>query len=333
MAALRPGCAARVYPVPLMERRVIGAGPEPYNPAEVEAKWQRRWEEVGANSAPLDAPARPFFNLMMFPYPSAEGLHIGNVFAFSGADIYGRYRRMCGDTVFEPMGFDSFGIHSENYALRIGEHPARQGKRSVDNFRRQLRRLGAQFDWAHEVVTSDPEYYRWTQWVFVTLFKAGLAEHREAAVNWCPSCLTVLADEQVINGHCERCDTVVEKRFLKQWFLKITKYTEQLLAALEELDWPEHTLTIQRSGAVRGPTSATTSRDASDATWWSSPPAPTRCSGPPSWSSAPTTRSFSTSPRRRDVTRSTTGCERCLSPGPSRTSPWASTSAARRSTR
>jgi leucyl-tRNA synthetase len=233
--------------VPLMERRVIGAGPEPYNPAEVEAKWQRRWEEVGANSTPLDAPARPFFNLMMFPYPSAEGLHIGNVFAFSGADIYGRYRRMCGDTVFEPMGFDSFGIHSENYALRIGEHPARQGKRSVDNFRRQLRRLGAQFDWAHEVVTSDPEYYRWTQWVFVTLFKAGLAEHREAAVNWCPSCLTVLADEQVINGHCERCDTVVEKRFLKQWFLKITKYTEQLLAALEELDWPEHTLTIQRN--------------------------------------------------------------------------------------
>lgn len=230
-----------------MVERAPSRQADTYDPTTVEAKWQRRWEESGAYRTPLDAPARPFYNLMMFPYPSAEGLHMGNVFAFSGADIYGRYRHMCGDTVFEPMGFDAFGIHSENYALKVGEHPARQGKRSIDNFRRQLRRLGAQFDWEHEVVTSDPSYYRWTQWVFVTLFKAGLAEHREGPVNWCPSCLTVLADEQVINGHCERCDTVVEKRVLKQWFLKITKYTEQLLAALDELDWPEHTVAMQRN--------------------------------------------------------------------------------------
>src|SRR4029077_2636094 len=195
----------------------------------------------------LDTPQRPFYNLMMFPYPSAEGLHMGNVFAFSGADTYGRFRRMQGDTVLEPMGFDSFGIHSENYALKIGDHPARQGRRSIDNFRRQLRRLGARFAWKHEVVTSDPAYYRWTQWVFLQLFKAGLAEHREGPVNWCPSCLTVLADEQVINGHCERCDTVVEKRVLKQLFLKITNYAQQLLDALDDLDWSEHTVTMQRN--------------------------------------------------------------------------------------
>ena len=220
---------------------------DPYDHAAVEAKWQARWEESGMHSPDLDAPQRPFYNLMMFPYPSAEGLHMGNVFAFSGADTYGRFQRMQGCTVFEPMGFDSFGIHSENYALKIGDHPARQGRRSIDNFRRQLHRLGARFDWKHEVVTSDPAYYRWTQWVFLRLFAAGLAEHREGPVNWCPSCMTVLADEQVINGHCERCDTGVEKRVLKQWFLKITDYAQQLLDALDTLDWSEHTVAMQRN--------------------------------------------------------------------------------------
>ena len=225
------------------------AGPQidAYDHAAVEAKWQARWEESASHSPDLDAPRRPFYNLMMFPYPSAEGLHMGNVFAFSGADTYGRFQRMQGHTVFEPMGFDSFGIHSENYALKIGDHPARQGRRSIDNFRRQLRRLGARLDWRHEVVTSDPAYYRWTQWVFLQLFNAGLAEHREGPVNWCPSCLTVLADEQVIDGRCERCDSRVEKRVLKQWFLRITEYAQQLLDGLDELDWSEHTVTMQRN--------------------------------------------------------------------------------------
>jgi leucyl-tRNA synthetase len=219
-----------------------------YDPAAVEAKWRRRWEESGAHRTDLDGATRPFYNLMMFPYPSAEGLHVGNVYAFTGADIYGRYRRLKGDQVFEPMGFDAFGIHSENYAIKIGEHPARLTPRNVENFREnQLKRLGAMFDWSHQVNTTDPAYYRWTQWLFLRLFDAGLAEYREGPVNWCPSCLTVLADEQVIDGHCERCDSQVEKRVLKQWWLKITRYAQQLLDALDTLDWSEKTKLAQRN--------------------------------------------------------------------------------------
>ena len=219
-----------------------------YDAAAVEDKWRLRWEETGAHRTDLDTPAQPFYNLMMFPYPSAEGLHVGNVYAFTGADIYGRYRRLLGDTVFEPMGFDAFGIHTENFALKSGEHPARMTPRNVAHFReRQLKRLGAMFDWDHEVDTTDPEYYRWTQWIFLRLFEMGLAEQREGPVNWCPSCLTVLADEQVIDGRCERCDSVVEQRVLKQWFLKITRYAKELLEALDTLDWSERTVTAQRN--------------------------------------------------------------------------------------
>ncbi len=224
-----------------------GTGTEPYDHRTVEARWRRRWEEAGTNATDLDRVTRPFYNLMMFPYPSAEGLHMGNCYAFTGADTYGRYRRLKGDDVFEPMGFDAFGIHSENYAIKIGEHPARLMKRTIGNFREQLKKLGGMFDWAHELSTTDPEYYRWTQWIFLRLFDAGLAEHREGAVNWCPSCLTVLADEQVIDGHCERCDSRVEKRFLKQWWLKITRYAQQLLDAIDGLDWSEKTKLAQRN--------------------------------------------------------------------------------------
>ncbi|TMD94090.1 MAG: leucine--tRNA ligase [Chloroflexi bacterium] len=221
---------------------------DPYDHTVVEAKWRRRWEETGAHRTDLDTPVRPFYNLMMFPYPSAEGLHVGNVYAFTGADIYGRYRRLLGDTVFEPMGFDAFGIHTENFALKSGQHPARMTPRNVAHFReKQLKRLGAMFDWDHEVDTTDPDYYRWTQWIFLRLFDAGLAEQREGPVNWCPSCLTVLADEQVIDGHCERCDSVVEQRVLKQWFLKITRYAKELLEALDHIDWSERTVTAQRN--------------------------------------------------------------------------------------
>ncbi len=221
---------------------------DPYDHALVEAKCRRRWEETGAHRTDLDTPARPFYNLMMFPYPSAEGLHVGNVYAFTGADIHGRYRRLLGDTVFEPMGFDAFGIHTENFALKSGQHPARMTPRNVAHFReRQLKRLGAMFDWDHEVDTTDPGYYRWTQWIFLRLFDAGLAEQREGPVNWCPSCLTVLADEQVIDGRCERCDSVVEQRVLTQWFLKITRYAKELLEALDHLDWSERTVTAQRN--------------------------------------------------------------------------------------
>jgi leucyl-tRNA synthetase len=213
----------------------------------LDAKWQRRWAEQQTYRADM-AGSRPFYCLMMFPYPSAQKLHIGNAYAFTGADVYGRYMRQRGFDVFEPLGFDAFGIHSENYALQVGEHPATLTARNVEYFReQQLKRLGLGVDWSHEVDTTNPDYYRWTQWVFLQLFHAGLAEHREGPVNWCPSCLTVLADEQVISGHCERCGTPVETRFLKQWFIKTTRYAQEMLDALDSLDWSERTKVAQRN--------------------------------------------------------------------------------------
>ncbi len=213
----------------------------------LDAKWQRTWAERETYRTDMRG-SRPFYCLMMFPYPSAEKLHIGNAYAFTGADIYGRYRRQKGDDVFEPLGFDAFGIHSENYALKVGEHPASLTARNVEYFReQQLKKLGLGVDWSHEIDTTSPDYYRWTQWVFLQLFKAGLAEHREGPVNWCPSCLTVLADEQVVSGACERCGTAVETRFLKQWFIKTTRYAQEMLDALDGLDWSERTKTAQRN--------------------------------------------------------------------------------------
>ncbi len=218
-----------------------------YDPAAIEAKWQGRWAERHTNEPDLDRAARPFYNLMMFPYPSAEGLHVGNMFAFTGADIYGRFKRLQGYDVFEPMGFDAFGIHSENYALSIGTNPAKLIPKNIATFRRQLRRFGGMFDWRHELSTTDPAYYKWTQWLFLQLFKAGLAYKKRAAVNWCPKDKTVLANEQVIDGRCERCDTPVEQRFLDQWFFKITNYAERLLQNLHNLDWSSSTVLLQKN--------------------------------------------------------------------------------------
>jgi leucyl-tRNA synthetase len=219
-----------------------------YDPQGLEAAWQERWAERHTNEPDLDHPSRPFFNLMMFPYPSAEGLHVGNMFAFTGADIFGRFKRLQGFDVFEPMGYDAFGIHSENYALKIGTHPATLIPKNIANFRRQLRRFGGMYDWRHELSTTDPGYYKWTQWLFLQLFKAGLAYRKKAAVNWCPACKTVLANEQVIAGYCERHpDVKVELRYLEQWFFAITKYAERLLADLEKLDWSSSTATLQRN--------------------------------------------------------------------------------------
>jgi leucyl-tRNA synthetase len=218
-----------------------------YDPAAIEAKWQARWAERHTNEPDLDRAARPFFNLMMFPYPSAEGLHVGNMFAFTGADIYGRFKRLQGYDVFEPMGFDAFGIHSENYALSIGTNPAQLIPQNIANFRRQLKRFGGMFDWRHELSTTDPAYYKWTQWIFLQLFHAGLAYKKRAAVNWCPKDKTVLANEQVINGRCERCDTPVEQRFLDQWFFRITDFAERLLHNLQTLDWSSSTVLLQKN--------------------------------------------------------------------------------------
>jgi leucyl-tRNA synthetase len=218
-----------------------------YDPAALEERWQARWAERHTNEADLDRAARPFYNLMMFPYPSAEGLHVGNMFAFTGADIYGRFKRLQGYDVFEPMGFDAFGIHSENYALQVGTNPAKLIPRNIATFRRQLRRFGGMYDWRHELSTTDPAYYKWTQWLFLQLFKAGLAYKKRAAVNWCPKDKTVLANEQVIDGRCERCGTAVEQRFLEQWFFRITNYAERLLQNLQNLDWSSSTVLLQKN--------------------------------------------------------------------------------------
>jgi leucyl-tRNA synthetase len=218
-----------------------------YDPAAVETKWQRRWDEQGTHRTDLDAGPRPFYALMMFPYPSAEGLHVGNLFAFTGCDIYGRFQRLQGHTVFEPLGFDAFGIHSENFALKVGVHPSELIPRNIDNFRRQLKRAGLMADWEHEVSTTDPRYYKWTQWIFLELYRRGLAYKKRAAVNWCPNDKTVLANEQVIAGACERCGALVEQRFLEQWFFRITDYAARLLGNLEWLDWSDSTKTAQRN--------------------------------------------------------------------------------------
>ena len=221
-----------------------------YQPDRVEAKWRERWAERQTNEPDLDAAERPFYNLMMFPYPSAEGLHVGNMFAFTGSDVYGRFKRLQGFQVFEPIGFDAFGIHSENFAIRVGTHPARLIPSNIANFRRQLTRIGGMFDWRHELSTTDPAYYRWTQWLFLQLYKAGKAYRKAAAVNWCPNCKTVLANEQVIAGRCERCDTLVEQRTLEQWFFRITDYAERLLENLDDpakMDWSDTTTTAQRN--------------------------------------------------------------------------------------
>ncbi len=218
-----------------------------YDHKSIESKWQRLWFDTKLSEVDIHGAKRPFYNLMMFPYPSAEGLHVGNMYAFTGSDIFGRFKRMQGYSVFEPIGLDGFGIHSENYALKIGKHPMDQAKVSEKNFYRQLREIGCMFDWGRTVETYDPGYYRWTQWLFIQMFKHGLAYRGTGSVNWCPKDKTVLADEQVIDGKCERCGNNVEKRSLEQWFFRITAYAEKLLQNTFSLNWSEKVLIAQRN--------------------------------------------------------------------------------------
>ncbi|MEK7573275.1 MAG: class I tRNA ligase family protein [Patescibacteria group bacterium] len=240
-----------------------------YNPQEIEKKWQDYWNKNKTYQPDLDAnpsvdsagspqagslrqgsgqagQGKPFYNLMMFPYPSAEGMHVGNMYAFTGSDVYGRFKRMQGHDVFEPIGLDGFGIHSENYALKVGRHPKEQAKISEKNFYRQLHAIGNGFAWDNKVETYDSEYYKWTQWIFTQLFKAGLAYRKKASVNFCPADKTVLADEQVIAGKCERCGAEVVKKDLEQWFFKITDYAERLLNNIPSLDWSEKVKIAQK---------------------------------------------------------------------------------------
>ena len=219
-----------------------------YDHRKIEPKWQKKWLEEELNyPSKMLAAKKPFYNLFMYPYPSAEGLHAGHAFASTGSDIYGRFMRMNGKNVFQPIGYDSFGIHSENYALNIGEHPQDMLSRTIKNYERQLKSLGHGYDWTRTVTTSEIDYYQWTQWLFVQMFKAGLVYRKKSSVNWCPGCKTVLADEQVITGECERCTALVEQKNLEQWFFRITDYADRLLENLKKIDWPEKIKTAQRN--------------------------------------------------------------------------------------
>ncbi|HXT01751.1 MAG TPA: leucine--tRNA ligase [Elusimicrobiota bacterium] len=215
--------------------------------AEIDKKWQDRWEAEGVFNAPKTPRAgKKFYCLDMFPYPSAAGLHVGHPEGYTATDILCRYRRMRGDDVLHPMGWDAFGLPAENFAIATGKHPADVTKDNVDNFRRQIKSLGFSYDWTREIDTTDPGYYKWTQWIFLQLFKKGLAFESTAPINWCPKDMTGLANEEVFNGACERCGTKVERKSLRQWVLKITAYADRLADDLAGLDWPESTLAMQR---------------------------------------------------------------------------------------
>ena len=200
-----------------------------YEARKVEQKWQKIWEEHRLYETDLNDKKPKFYNLVMFPYPSGDKLHIGHWYNFAPVDSFGRYMRMKGFNVLEPMGYDSFGLPAENYAIKNGVHPTKSIAGNIASMRRQLKEMGAMYDWSKEVTTSLPEYYKWTQWMFLQLYKRDLAYRKKAPANWCPSCQTVLANEQVQDGTCDRCHAVVTKRDLTQWFFRIKNYAERLL--------------------------------------------------------------------------------------------------------
>ena len=213
-----------------------------------EQKWNKLWNEQNVykfNPANVD---NKCYVLEMFSYPSGSKLHVGHWYNYGLTDSYARYQIMKGKNVFQPMGFDAFGLPAENFAIKTGVHPEDSTLHNIEVMEGQLKNIGAMFDWDHEIKTCMPDYYRWTQWIFAELYKHGLAYRKKAPVNWCPSCNTVLANEQVVDGHCERCESQVIKKDLTQWFFKITDYAEELLQGLDNLDWPEKTKAMQRNG-------------------------------------------------------------------------------------
>ena len=218
-----------------------------YNPTEIEKKWQKVWEDTELYKINLDNIENNLYCLVMFLYPSGDKLHIGHWYNYGPTDTWARFKRMQGYNVFEPMGYDAFGLPAENYAIKHGIHPAESTKQNISNIRKQLKAMGAMYDWNKEINTSSPDYYKWTQWFFLQLYKNKLAYRKKAAVNWCPSCETVLANEQVIEGQCERCDSDVLTKDLEQWFFKITEYAERLLNDLDKIDWPHKTIAMQKN--------------------------------------------------------------------------------------
>lgn len=225
-----------------------------YNPGEIEKKWQKIWEKEQTFRAapegenlPKDSKTPKVFLAEMFPYPSGAGLHVGHVRNFTIVDVLARFYTQQQMNVLRPFGYDTFGLPAENYAIKTGISPQSATETNINNFRKQLKRLGYAIDWSREINTSDPDYYRWTQWCFLQLYKKGLAYRKESYQWWCPVDQTVLANEQVENGHCWRCGTEVEKKKMKQWFFKITDYADELLADIDQLDWPDKIKTMQRN--------------------------------------------------------------------------------------
>lgn len=218
-----------------------------YNPTEIEQKWQNFWRNQRTYEVDINDPAPKKYVAGMFPYPSGAGLHVGHVRNYAIVDVIARYQRAQGFKVLNPMGWDTFGLPAENYAIKTGIAPAEVTAQNITNFKQQLSKLGISYDWSKEINTSDPAYYKWTQWIFTELFKRGLAYQKESYQWWDPVDKTVLANEQIINGHAERSGAKVEKRLMKQWFFKITAYADQLLEGLEQLDWPDKIKAMQRN--------------------------------------------------------------------------------------
>ncbi len=219
----------------------------PYDHRSVEPKWQARWREAGLHRTTFDPQKPKFYALDMFPYPSGSGLHVGHCEGYTATDIITRWKRMQGWNVLHPMGWDAFGLPAENFAIKHGIHPRITTEKAVANFRRQIDAVGFAYDWEREVNTTDPAYVKWTQWIFLQLFKQGLAYEGTVPINWCPSCKTGLANEEVSGGACERCGSTVERKDMRQWLLRITRYADRLLEDLKEVDWPESTLAMQRN--------------------------------------------------------------------------------------
>ncbi len=217
------------------------------NMHEIEKKWQVKWEKSKINNFDKKNIDKKYYCLEMFSYPSAAKLHVGHWYNYGPTDSFARYKKMKGFEIFQPMGFDAFGLPAENYAIKTGIHPQDSTIKNIETMENTLRDMGAMFDWSQEIKTCMPDYYKWTQWIFLQLYKNGLAYRKEAPVNWCQSCQTVLANEQVIQGECERCHNPVIQKNLTQWFFKITDYAEELLQGLDNLDWPEKTKAMQRN--------------------------------------------------------------------------------------
>jgi len=228
-----------------------------YNPNKIEKKWQKYWEENNLHKTGSNPKAEKKYILDMFPYPSGEGLHVGHVESYTATDIYSRFLRMRGYNVLHPQGWDAFGLPAENYAIKTKIHPAETTKKAISVFKKQMNSMGFSYDWEREINSSDASYYKWTQWFFLFLYKNGLAYKKKARVNWCEGCQTVLANEQVEGGNCERCKSTVIQKNLEQWFFKITDFIEDqnykgkkikgLLSGLDDVDWPESTKRVQEN--------------------------------------------------------------------------------------